>query len=82
MASEQGALLLKRDYASEAEQAFRIATEISPGQADAVFRYVSVLNQQARFDEAVRTLENATKAAPDNQQFRDLATALRKQIKK
>ncbi len=81
MASEQGALLLARDHAPAAEQAFRIATEISPGQADAVSGYVKYLGERGRFDEAIQVLENALKAAPDNKQFREGAERLRNRKK-
>jgi len=78
MASEQGTLLLKRDYATEAEQAFRIANEISPANSEAVFRYVSLLGDQQRLDDAIRVVESAMKAAPENAQFRELADSVRK----
>ena len=80
-ASEQGALLLDRNYAIQAEEAFRIANEISPGNSGAVFRYVSLLAEQKRFDGAIRTFENAMSVTPDNKQFRDVADNLQRQKK-
>jgi tetratricopeptide (TPR) repeat protein len=82
MASEQATLLLRRDYAPEAEQAFRIANEISPANSEVVFRYADLLLGQLRFDDATRVVENAMKAAPENTQLRELADSLRKQKQK
>ena len=81
LVSEQAALLLNRNYTAEAEQAFRIANEICPSSPEAVFRYINLLTGQSRFKDAVQVGENAVKAAPENQQFRDLLERL-KQMKK
>lgn len=72
LVSSQAGLLLDRGYAAEAEQAFRIANEICPSSPEAVFRYVNLLVSQNRMADAGRVAENATKAAPENQQFQDL----------
>jgi hypothetical protein len=77
MAAEQAALLLHHGHAAEAEQAFRIATEIGPASPEAVFRYVNVLAGQMRFDEALQVTATAVIADADNQhQFRDLVNEL------
>ena len=81
LVSEQAALLLNRNYPAAAEQAFRIANEICPSSPEAVFRYINLLTGQNRFQDAVQVGENAVKAAPENQQFRDLLDRL-KQMKK
>ncbi len=82
LVSEQAALLLNRNYTAEAEQAFRIANEICPSSPEAVFRYVNLLMGQNRFQDAVQVGESAVKAAPENQQFRDLLEQLKKAKKK
>jgi len=78
LASEQAALLLNRNYAAEAEQTFRLATEISPSSPEAVFSYVNLLLGQNRIADAIPVVENALKASPENQQFRDLLELARK----
>jgi tetratricopeptide (TPR) repeat protein len=72
LASEQAALLLNRNYTPEAEQTYRLATEIRPSLPEAVFGYVNLLVEQSRFEDAIPVVENAIKANPENQQFRDL----------
>ena len=69
MAAEQAALLLHHGHATEAEQAFEIATEIAPASPEAVFRYLNILVGQKRFDEAIQIAQTAIAAvggiAPD-----------------
>ena len=60
------------------EQAFRIANEICPASSEAVFRYVNMLVDQQRFQEAVQVAENAFNAAPEKKQFGDLVEQLKK----
>src|ERR1051325_8287611 len=67
MAASQGGLFLDRGYAAEAEQAFRAATDTAPQSPEAVFRYVNVLVEQKRFDEAIRVTENAILADTERQ---------------
>jgi hypothetical protein len=81
LVSEQAALLLNRNYSAPAEEAFKIANEICPSSPEAVFRYVQMLMGQNRIQDAVQVGENAVKAAPENQQFRDLLEQLRKMKK-
>ena len=78
LASEQASLLLDRNYTAEAEQTFRLATQISPSSPEAVFSYVNLLLGQNRFVDAIPVVENALKASPENQQFRDLLEQVRK----
>ena len=79
MAAEQAALLLDRNYGPEGEQALRIATQIDPSSPEAVFRYVNLLAEQKRFDEAIPVAERAVKADVNNRtQFRDLLRDLNK----
>ncbi len=77
MVSSQAGLLLARNYAAEAEEAFRIANEICPSSPEAVFRFVNMLVDQKRFQEAIQVGENAVHAAPENQQFGDLLAQLK-----
>jgi predicted Zn-dependent protease len=82
MAAEQAALLLARNFTAEAEQAFRLATEIGPGSPEAVFRYVNLLVAQGRLVDAIPLVEAAVRADVDNQQqFRALRDELNR-IKK
>jgi len=76
MAASQAGLLLTRNYTPEAEQAFRSATEIAPDSPEAVFRYINLLVSQKRFNDAIVISENAIRAAPDNDQFRNLLSEL------
>jgi len=78
MASNQAALLLDRKYVAEAEQTFRMAAELLPANPAVVFRYVSFLTGQKRFDDAIPVVQNAAHLAPDNQQFRDLLAQLQR----
>jgi len=82
LASEQGALLLERNYTAEAEQTFRLATEIAPSSPEAVFRFVNLLVGQSRFEEAIPVIESALKVKPDNQQFRDLLEQVQNKSKR
>jgi len=72
MVCAQASLLLDHNYPAEAEQAYQIANQICPSSPEAVFRYVQLLMDQGRSAEAVPVIEKAVKAAPDQQEFRDL----------
>ncbi|MBI3415635.1 MAG: tetratricopeptide repeat protein [Verrucomicrobia bacterium] len=76
LASSQAALLLARNYTTEAEQTFQLATQIGPGSPDAVFGYVNLLVGQNRIEDAIPVAESAIKSNPDNQGFRDLLNQL------
>ena len=77
MAASHAGLFLDRGYTAEAEQAFRAATDIAPASPEAVYRYVNVLVEQKRFDEAIRITRSAINADADNQhQFGPLAREL------
>ncbi len=77
MVSAQAALLLERNYPSEAEQVFRIANEICPASSEVVFRYVDLLVAQKRFADAIPIVENAIKADPKEKQFLELLNRLK-----
>jgi len=78
LVSSQGGLLANRNFPVEAEQAFRLATEICPYSPEAVFRLVNLLVEQNRFEDALPVAENAVKAEPQNQQFRSLVEELKR----
>ena len=77
MATAQASLLADHNYSSQAEQAYQLATQISPGLPEAVFQYVNLLVTQNRSADALPIVQNALSAAPDNQQFRDLLQNLK-----
>lgn len=72
----QAGLFVDRKLSAEAEQAFQLATSLSPANAEGVFRYVALLTDQKRYTEAQQIVQTAANAAPDNQQFRDVMTVL------
>jgi hypothetical protein len=72
----QAGLFLDRNLSGEAEQAYQLATSLNPAYPEGVFKYVKLLTDQKRFDEARQIVQTAATAAPDNQQFRDLITSL------
>ena len=91
LASNQGALLLDRNYIAEAEQTFRFAVDIAPSSPEAVFSYVNLLVDQNRVEDAIAIAEkavnlsaNAERWAGENnigpayqsKQFRDLLKQL------
>jgi tetratricopeptide (TPR) repeat protein len=82
MAVEQAAFLQDRKYTTEAEQAFKIATEIWPASPEAVFRYVELLTKQNRFADAIPVIENGLRLSPDNQQFAGLLDEVQKKAKR
>jgi tetratricopeptide (TPR) repeat protein len=68
----QGGLFEERQLPAQAEQAFQLATSLSPGNPEAVFRYVNLLTQQQRYADARQVVQTALNTAPDNGQFRAL----------
>ncbi len=77
LATDQAKLLVNRDYPAEAEETFRLATQMAPYNPEAVFGYVNLLMQQDRIAEAIPIVENAASASPDTPTFGDLLTQLR-----
>src|SRR6266540_5377017 len=82
LVSSQAGLLLERGYVAEAEQAFRIANEMAPSSPEAVFRYVNLLVEQGRYQDAMPIAQNAVKIEPENQQFRNLMEELKRMNRK
>jgi hypothetical protein len=76
MATAQARLLDDHQFKAEAEEAFRLATQICPSSPETVFSYTGLLASQKRFAEAVSVVETAVKLAPNNEQFRGLLQAL------
>ena len=74
--SSQGGLLEERKHMAEAEQLFRLASEVCPSSPEAVFRYINLLVSQGRVSETLPIVENAMRADPNNQQFQGLKTEL------
>ena len=79
MASDQAALLLDRNFPAEAEQTLQYALQISPSSPAIVFRYISLLTDQKRIVEAISAVDNAAKADPGNEQFRQVLEVLKQQ---
>ncbi len=76
--SSQGGLFLEQNYPAEAEQLFRMASEVCPYSPEAVFRYVNLLVDQGRVNETFPVVQNALRAEPNNQQFLNLLGELNK----
>ena len=78
LVSSQAGLLQDHGFSAEAEQDYRTALDLNPSSSEAVFRYVNLLLNQGRTADAVPVAEAASKAAPDNGQFRDLLQRLKR----
>ena len=79
LAAEQANLLFDRNFPAQAEENYRLALQLSPSMADAVFNYINLLASQGRKTEAVVVVESAMKSAPDNEQFGHLLQQLQQQ---
>jgi hypothetical protein len=78
MAVTQAKLLEDHNFTTEAEQTYRLATDMGPSDPEAVFCYAGFLARQKRFAEAILVAETAVNGAPDNQQFCDLLQNLKR----
>jgi hypothetical protein len=74
--SSQAGLFLEQKHAAEAEQLLRLANEVCPYSPEAVFRYVNFLVEQNRLNETLPVVQNALRADPNYQPFRDLQIEL------
>jgi tetratricopeptide (TPR) repeat protein len=74
--TSQAGLLVDHGRTAEAEQEFRVALQLTPESPEAVFRYVNLLMSQNRVADALPVVENAIKAAPDNDQLKGLRNNL------
>jgi hypothetical protein len=61
----------------EADYAFRQAYALSPSDPEVVFRYVTFLTEQSRYDDAIRLVGVAAKLSPENRLFDQLLSQLR-----
>ncbi len=78
----QAGIFEKGSMADAAEQAFRLAQELTPDNPETAFRYVNFLSQQRRQAEAIPWLETVVQRNPDNSGLRDLLEQLRTMPKK
>lgn len=60
-----------------ADYAFRQAFALCPSSPEALFRYVSFLTAEGRFDDAILLASTTRKLVPDNQQLQNLVSQLR-----
>ena len=74
----QGGLFQDRQLPGEAEQAYQLALSLNPSYAPGVFKYLELLTQQKRFDEARQIAQTAVNIAPHNEQFRQVLAQLSK----
>ena len=72
----QAGLLLDRKLPAAAEQAYQLASSLSPGNPEVVFGYVALLADQKRYADARQVVQTALNTAPDNDQFRALRDQL------
>jgi tetratricopeptide (TPR) repeat protein len=68
----QANLFRQRDFSTQAEQAYQVATSLSPAQPDSVSAYASFLLEQKRQAEARQIVQTALNLAPENKQLREL----------
>jgi hypothetical protein len=72
----QAGLFEQRQLNLQAEQAFQLATTLSPGNPEAVLHYVKMLTEQQRLTDARQVVQNAVTTAPENPTFRALKDQL------
>ena len=72
----QANLFLDRNYTGQAEEAFRLATELAPDNPEAVYKYAGLLAKENRFAEASQLVQSALTLAPANPGFQSLLQAL------
>jgi hypothetical protein len=76
MVDAQANLFSSHGLNAQAEQAFRLALQMSPGLSDPVLGYVDLLLGQNRPQDALAVAQSAAQAQPDNSQFQNLLTRL------
>ncbi|MFO1513083.1 MAG: tetratricopeptide repeat protein [Verrucomicrobiota bacterium] len=74
----QANLFEDRKLSAAVEQAYQLATSLSPGNPEGVLSYVKLLTDQKRYDEARQLVQTAIAVAPDNQTFHTVLTDLNK----
>jgi hypothetical protein len=76
MADAQANLFAAHGLPVQAEQAFQLSLQISPGQPESVFGYITLLVGQNRAQDALAVAQTAAQLNPGNRQFQDLVTRL------
>jgi tetratricopeptide (TPR) repeat protein len=74
----QANLFADRKLSGEAEQAYRMATDLDPALPEAINGYVQLLTNQKRFEEARQILQSALDRKPNDAHFRELQGQLNK----
>jgi len=69
-------LFAASNLSGQAEQAYQLATQLSPGNLEATYNYVELLVSQNRLNDAAQAVDSALKAAPNNQQLEAMAQQL------
>jgi tetratricopeptide (TPR) repeat protein len=72
----QANLFLDRNYTGQAEEAFRLATELAPASPEVIYKYAGLLAKENRFAEASQLVQTALTLAPADQGFQNLLQAL------
>ncbi len=76
MADAQANLFAAHGLNAQAEQAFGLSLQISPGLPESVFGYVQLLVDENRAPDALTVARTAAQLQPDNRQFADLVNRL------
>lgn len=74
--ASQAGLLIERGYTAEAEQTLLLANQMAPTSPEAVYRYLNLLLDQGRLQEAIPIAENAMRLDGENKQFQELVRDL------
>jgi tetratricopeptide (TPR) repeat protein len=70
MASSQADFLLKRGYAAEAEETFRLANQIAPGSPESIFGLLNLLTNEGRIEDALRVAQEIQGRLPSEERLR------------
>ncbi len=72
----QAGMLEGQQQPAEAERLFVLALELTPTSPEGVFRYISLLQGQGRWKDALKIAQNALRQSPDNGPFQELTRQL------
>ena len=75
-----GNLLAARGFQSEAEQAYRLASQLWPGNPESVAGLVDLLSQRGRPDEAKQLLDDFLRTHPDQRQNLEKISSVARQV--
>jgi hypothetical protein len=70
LASSQADFLLKRGYAAEAEETFRLANQIAPGSPESIFGLLNLLTDQGRIEDALQVAQEIQGKLPSEERLR------------